>query len=954
MKRILFIVAIAIAAGFINSAVGQIIWYNNVQYRITADNSPYGYYRVVVHHYDTTDVVIPDSVPYNGHKYQVVGVQKFTPNTGSLRHYRKVDYSQSLYSYGECGFVTTDSIEVDTLILPPNFASLNFSRIQNSGSTIPSKGVHRIFCSPGGQLLTNHQKHNLFGQELLEIDLSPYTDTLLPFWFSGCSFLQKAILPSTLKVFEEKMFDGDSSLMELTIPENLEVIKQNAFGNFRFDNLNIGSKVRKLQPGFCARWYNLRRIDVSPENRFFKSDEDGVLFSAQERTIMRYPMGKEEKTYVVPFHVDTIGMQAFALQTPRDNNYDDRDTFSDAFWGYVLDEYNIPYQNEAPLQEVVIHPNVQVIDKDAFMASSIRTLSGGEDSKEHQDFSFSNVRHIETGAFVGSMLCSVVLPASLLTIGSNKSVLYGFWHKDDLPYYMNQAYGFYYYIFHKYGGRSWTDLPWQIRWYEEQKNPGLHTYMVGGGHVFQSCKHLKSVDFSKCRRLTYLGGYTFADCSALQSIDLSPCDSLRAIHDRMFSRDSALTYVHLPYRVDTIDPWAFYDCVSLTHIVCPAPIPIPLHWSVFDGVNRQNCTLAVPDAFIPLYQAAPIWQDFNIVGNGLKGIAVMSSDRSMGVARGSAGLHIGDSTVISATPLFGYEFVSWSDGSTDNPRVIHVSKDSTLIANFQYIEYHIDARPNDTTLGTVTGGGYYHFHDTVILAANIPGYSRFTGWSDGFRYPIRDLVVTQDCTLIANFEHYHVGPNTVRVTVQSEDPAKGYAIGGGTYDLGDTASVAGIANAGYVFKGWDDGNINNPRHVPLTQDTLFVALFRLETDTTDTMVTPRYPLKAIPYDSTMGTVSGSGRYEEGTVVEITATPFDGYRIKGWNVEVTVSPTITFTMSDRPATVIAYFEPVDDALPATPADPADTDPDHTPYNILGQPVDETYHGIVIQNGQKRVQ
>ena len=27
---------------------------------------------------------------------------------------------------------------------------------------------------------------------------------------------------------------------------------------------------------------------------------------------------------------------------------------------------------------------------------------------------------------------------------------------------------------------------------------------------------------------------------------------------------------------------------------------------------------------------------------------------------------------------------------------------------------------------------------------------------------------------------------------------------------------------------------------------------------------------------------------------------------------------------------------------------------TPYNILGQPVDETYHGIVIQNGQKRVQ
>ena len=61
-----------------------------------------------------------------------------------------------------------------------------------------------------------------------------------------------------------------------------------------------------------------------------------------------------------------------------------------------------------------------------------------------------------------------------------------------------------------------------------------------------------------------------------------------------------------------------------------------------------------------------------------------------------------------------------------------------------------------------------------------------------------------------------------------------------------------------------------------------------------------------------------------------------------------------TMPAKAVTIIAYFEAIDDALPMTPADPADTDPDHTPYNILGQPVDETYHGIVIQNGKKRVQ
>ena len=42
-----------------------------------------------------------------------------------------------------------------------------------------------------------------------------------------------------------------------------------------------------------------------------------------------------------------------------------------------------------------------------------------------------------------------------------------------------------------------------------------------------------------------------------------------------------------------------------------------------------------------------------------------------------------------------------------------------------------------------------------------------------------------------------------------------------------------------------------------------------------------------------------------------------------------------------------------ALPETKKDPH-YDGNTKPYSILGQPVDETYHGIVIQGGKKRVQ
>lgn len=50
----------------------------------------------------------------------------------------------------------------------------------------------------------------------------------------------------------------------------------------------------------------------------------------------------------------------------------------------------------------------------------------------------------------------------------------------------------------------------------------------------------------------------------------------------------------------------------------------------------------------------------------------------------------------------------------------------------------------------------------------------------------------------------------------------------------------------------------------------------------------------------------------------------------------------------------YNLPAHIELQQTEEEPLSKTDDSTPYNLLGQPVDENYHGIVIQNGQKRVQ
>jgi lactocepin len=62
---------------------------------------------------------------------------------------------------------------------------------------------------------------------------------------------------------------------------------------------------------------DLSKIDLSPANPFFRLI-DGVLFSADGRTLVLYPQGRTDKKYVVPNGVVEIGPYAFSsakLQT---------------------------------------------------------------------------------------------------------------------------------------------------------------------------------------------------------------------------------------------------------------------------------------------------------------------------------------------------------------------------------------------------------------------------------------------------------------------------------------------------------------------------------------------------------------------------------------------------------------------------------------------------------------
>lgn len=66
-------------------------------------------------------------------------------------------------------------------------------------------------------------------------------------------------------------------------------------------------------------------------------------------------------------------------------------------------------------------------------------------------------------------------------------------------------------------------------------------------------------------------------------------------------------------------------------------------------------------------------------------------------------------------------------------------------------------------------------------------------------------------------------PCTMELNAVAADPQSGSVTGTGTYPIGSTATIAAICRAGYSFRGWQDGNTDNPRRVTVKDTTTYVA-----------------------------------------------------------------------------------------------------------------------------------
>lgn len=213
----------------------------------------------------------------------------------------------------------------------------------------------------------------------------------------------------------------------------------------------------------------------------------------------------------------------------------------------------------------------------------------------------------------------------------------------------------------------------------------LSNHLKGTGvYAFHSCSKLTNVVIPN--GIESIGSYTFEYCYSLESITLP--NSLKRIEDMAFSSCRSLKYFTIPSNVTYIGGNVFEYC-SFNTFTIKSSTPPQLDTDYRGYETFHNCsvrTIYIPCGTTEAYTSIK-WGDFS--ANKFKEmcstsgyeISVISADTIKGKVNFIFDNSI-DELNIFATANPHYQFSHWSDGNTDNPRVLTVTQDTTLIAHF--------------------------------------------------------------------------------------------------------------------------------------------------------------------------------------------------------------------------------------------------------------------------------
>lgn len=274
----------------------------------------------------------------------------------------------------------------------------------------------------------------------------------------------------------------------------------------------------------------------------------------------------------------------------------------------------------------------------------------------------------------------------------------------------------------------------------------------------------------------------------------------------------------------------------------------------------------------------------------------------------------GDSVSLKATPATGYSFAGWYEGANQvsmaEAYTFTATSARTLVGRFQRNWYTITFSAG--TGGTVspTSARVQYGGSAESTATANTGYT-FTQWSNGTKTAKLTVTnVTANATYAASFGinayviTYQAGTGVASVTPTSE------TVNHGSNAAGSTATVA----TGYNFDGWYNGSTRVSTALKYGPTSVVKNMTLVAKGTIKTFAvtgTSQYRNTDSTGDWSTGTsggsVSGSGTYDYGSKVTLTASAATGYTFMGWfNTSGTsVGTSTTYTINSVTAAVTVY-------------------------------------------------
>ena len=742
--------------GYAGSA--DTVSYHGADYILCYDNGLQEYGAELIR-YTQPHIVVPDSISFGDRKVPLIHVRGYwADSTCSLTRYDKVDFRQSrhLQTFQQTSYM----VDVDTVILPElvpetsSFYSVKLyhgqrhnyitgtdsfytdTLIRGYADTLyvrhsfpsPFYGVHRIFSVSHADTFPTvssiSDKPLLFNNcvSIVEIDLSSLHITTSP-PVSKCPSLNRYILPETVRTL--KTVSDCWALRDIKLPDSLRFL--NVIYGCGIDSLTLNPYTRITEDIYPMRWFGqnilLKKFIVHPDNPYYESDEQGLLYTKKRTKLLLIPHGIRD---TVTIDVDSVG------------SYVADDT------GGGIEDLQISLlgaeKGDIPCMFKPQQSDCYYLSPNAF---------NGMNMKRAIHFESTYVTVLPEGCFWVNNLQQIALPSSLKRIERyslhSKLDSIDFTRCSQLTTIQSNAFneGFLR-TFNLYHCTSLQELPVRTHWdgvQQEYKGPTIYSLTSIllprsmrklADDAFVSAKAVRSIVVPVIDPADIpITEKTFDGVNRPECRLTVPTKSVDAYKQAPVWKDFFVQGGLYALEADISDDehgvitgyGGYYPGETATLTVTCTHGYHFVGWSDGDTSNPREMIVDQDTVLNAIIEEDPSYS-----------LSLLPNDPERGYTVGSGTYYEGDTIQIEATSYWPYRFYQWSHNDIRMAIQTFIMPDSNtiLIAEFgpdTLIRFNLSVNTSPVDGGTVTGYGRYSAGEAVTLSAYANLGYEFYGWS---------------------------------------------------------------------------------------------------------------------------------------------------------------------------------------------------------------------------------